>query len=362
MSDTDGIKLKIDDLGYGDFFEAARNNLGWGGFEVARVIVEHKGIYRVRNSNGEYSAKITGKQIFDAVSREDYPAVGDWVAIMVIGEKQAVIKGILPRKTMIKRKSIGKSEVQIIATNIDTVFVVQAVDLDYSLNRFERYFAIARDGGVKPAIILNKIDLIPKEELESRLNEIKDRFGDTDTICTSTVTDAGLDGLEKYIEKGKTYCFLGSSGVGKSSLINKLIGGEIIATKDICVRTDRGKHTTTGREMYFLEGGGIVIDNPGMREVGMADTGAGIDDLFDQIVALAKDCKYADCKHFVEPGCNVVAAVESGKLDREKFDNYIGLKKEAEFYEMSEIEKREKDRQFGKFVKKAKEQVKRCKH
>jgi ribosome biogenesis GTPase len=359
---NDDKKIKIEDLGYDDFFEVARKNLGWGGFEVARVVAEYKEAYRAKNPNGEYSAKITGKQIYTARSREDYPAVGDWAAITDLGAGLAVIEGVLPRRTMIKRKSSAGNEVQIIATNIDAAFVVQAVDGDYSLNRFERYIAIIRDGGIKPVIILNKIDLIPREELELKLNQIKTRFGDIDFIATSVITDAGMKGLKKYIAKGKTYCFLGSSGVGKSSLINKLIGKEVIKTRDISGRTDRGKHTTTGREMYFLENGGIVIDNPGLREVGMVDTGSGIDDLFDQIIVLAKDCKYADCKHNGEPGCRVMAAVKSGKLDEEKFNNYISLKKEAEYFEMTKVEKREKDRQFGKFIKTAKEQFKRYKH
>jgi ribosome biogenesis GTPase len=180
------------------------------------------------------------------------------------------------------------------------------------------------------------------------------------------VTDTGLDGLKQYIEKGKTYCFLGSSGVGKSSLINKLIGKKIIDTKEIDFRTDRGRHTTTGREMYFLETGssasltvnGIVIDNPGMREVGMADAGAGIDNLFDEITALAIKCKYADCTHTHEAGCAVLAAIKSGKLDADKFNNYAKLKTEAEFYQLNELEKRRKDRDFGKFIKTAKKQLK----
>lgn len=349
-------------MGYNNFFEVERQRLGLGGFAVARVIAEYKELYRVKNQNGEYLARITGKQMFNAASRQDYPAVGDWVAISEINDEQAVIEGILPRKTMIKRRSCGKNEIQIIATNIDVAFVVQAVDGDYSLNRFERYLAIAQNGGVKPVIILNKADLVSKEDLNLKIDQIKKRFCDVDVIITSTITDSGLDELREYITARNTYCFLGSSGVGKSSLINRLIGKELIKTSSISTNTDRGRHTTTGREMHFLEGGGILVDNPGMREVGMADTEAGIDDIFGQITDLAQGCRYADCTHTREPGCAVLAAVKAGRLDEGKYNNYIGLKKEAEYYQMSEIEKREKDRQFGKFIKRAKDQLKKDGH
>lgn len=361
-------KIKLEDLGYDDFFESSRKKLGWGDFSVARVMAEHKGAYEVINQNGEFLAKITGKQIFNALSREDYPAVGDWAAISELDTERAVIRGVLPRKTIIKRKfgdknKMGdKTEVQVIGANIDVAYVVESIGRDYNLNRFERYFSIARDGGVVSAIILNKTDLISQEELSLKLEQLKQRFNDINIVATSTVNDEGLTELRKNILPGKTYCFLGSSGVGKSSLINKLLGENIIKTDDISFRANRGKHITTGREMYFLKDGGLVIDNPGMREVGMADASAGIDSLFDEITVLAEGCKYADCTHIHEPDCAVLAALKSGRLDEGKYNNYTNLKKEAEYYELSALEKREKDRDFGKFIKKAKKDISQIKH
>ncbi len=357
-------EIKIEDLGYNSFFETNKKRLGLDAFLVARVISEFKEAYKVKNLNGEYLAKITGKQMFEASSREDYPAVGDWVIVTELDNDHAVINGILPRLTIIKRKygdknSAGeKDRSQIIATNIDVAFVVESVGRDYNLNRFERYFVIARNGGVKPAIILNKIDLLSKEELDKILTQLKNRFPETDIISTSVVSNEGLDELKRYIDRSKTYCFLGSSGVGKSSLINKLIGEGAIKTGNVSSYSGRGKHITTARQMYFLENGGIVIDNPGMREVGMTDAGQGIDDIFEEITALAKKCKYADCTHIHEPGCAVIKSVKSGELDEGKYSNYINLKKETDYYEMNDLEKREKDRQFGKFVNRMKKELK----
>jgi ribosome biogenesis GTPase len=286
------------------------------------------------------------------------------VVINEADKEQAVIKSILPRKTVMKRKygnknRIGeKGETQIIAANIDVAFIIESVERDYNLNRIERYFAIANDGGIQPTVILNKIDLIPQKELEAKIDEIKNRLPGIDVIATSTKTEEGLMDLNKYIVKNQTYCFLGSSGVGKSSLINKLLEEEIIKTKEIGERSKRGKHATTVREMYFLPEGGIVIDTPGVREVGMTDTSEGVDNIFDEIIILSENCKFVDCTHVHEPDCAVLKAVELGQLDEDRYANYIRLKKEAEHFEMSGFEKKEKSRQFGKFVNKAKKDLK----
>jgi ribosome biogenesis GTPase len=276
-----------------------------------------------------------------------------------------VIQKILPRKTIIKRKRGDKDkigsrvEIQVIGTNIDVAFIVESVNRDYNLNRIERYFAITKDQGIKPVVILNKIDLISKQELDLIVVQTKERFNDLDVILTSTLNKKGLEELKTYLEKGKTYCFLGSSGVGKSSLINKLIGSNAIKTGDISKYSDRGKHVTTSREMYFLENGGIVIDNPGIREVGLANVSTGIDDSFEEIFEIGKKCKYKNCTHTNEPGCEVLKAVKQGKLDENKYNNYLNLKKESEFYEMSDFEKREKEKSFGKFIKNAKKDFKK---
>lgn len=354
-------KIDLENIGYSDFFMNNRDTASNDNLVPARIVAEHKELYILRNEISEFSAKIRGKMMFAASSREDYPAVGDWVLITIFDKSQAVIHQILPRRTILKRKSAGNSDTQIIASNIDTAFIVESPDRDYSLNRFERYFALAQSGRIKPAIVLNKTDLITEAELGIKIDELKERFRDTDIYTSSTVSGKGITDLKKDIKKGLTYCFIGSSGVGKSSIINMLLGDDIIKTGEISSHTNRGKHITTHRQLFVLKTGGLLIDNPGMREIGLLDSGTGIKNVFSEIHNLSKKCRFSNCTHIHEPGCAVVETIKFGDLDKDKYDNYIKLVKENKYNTMTKLEKREKDRKFGKFINEAKKQIKRYK-
>ncbi len=339
-------------LGYTEEMETYRAENGYEEFDVGRVILEHKERYIVLNERGEYDAEILGQMRFKAEKRSDFPAVGDWVVFQEFNEDQAIIHTILPRINSLERKSVGsESDRQLIATNIDTAFIVVAADRDFSVNRIQRYLAIILESKIEAIIVLNKIDLIEPDECKELLQEIRGRIPDVPVVLASCEDESGIEELKNCLESNRTYCLLGSSGVGKSSLLNKLSGEDFMPTASISEASVRGKHTTTHRELILLSSGAMIIDNPGMREVGMASTSSGIHEVFDVISDLVLNCKYSDCQHINEDGCKVLEAVESGEITKADYDNYMQLKKEQDHFQSSELERKQKGKALSKHIK-----------
>lgn len=344
--------MKLDDLGYNDKIEKSRIENNLEDFDIGRVISEHKERYIVKTEKGEFEAEITGNLRFSAKGREDFPAVGDWVALTMYDSGFSIIHEILPRFSIISRQSVSQfGEVQIIATNIDYAFLIQAVDRDFNINRLERYLTICYSSDVSPIIVLSKTDLIDEQRMNGILNDIKLRIKNVPVIAISNETQNGYEAIKKTIEKGKTYCMLGSSGVGKSTLLNNLSGRTIMRTDTISQSTNKGRHVTSHRELIILENGGILVDNPGMREVGIADTTSGLEITFDKIVSLSQNCKFKDCTHTRETGCSILEAVEKGDIDKNSYENYLKLEREKAHFELTVVEKRKKDKELGKIIK-----------
>ena len=355
--------MKLDDLGYNDKIEKSRIENNLEDFEIGRVISEHKERYIVKTEKGEFEAEITGNLRFSAKGREDFPAVGDWVALTIYDSGFSVIHGILPRFSIISRQAVSQfGEVQIIATNIDYAFLIQAVDRDFNINRLERYLTICYSSDVSPIIVLSKTDLIDEQRMNGILNDIKLRIKNVPVIAISNETQNGYEAIKKTIEKGKTYCMLGSSGVGKSTLLNNLSGRTIMRTDTISQSTNKGRHVTSHRELIILENGGILVDNPGMREVGIADTTCGLEITFDKIVSLSQNCKFKDCTHTRETGCSILEAVEKGDIDKNSYENYLKLEREKAHFELTVVEKRKKDKELGKIIKNYKKDMNKNKY
>lgn len=321
-------------------------------FETARVLSEHKERYIIGVNNKIYEAEITGNMRYSANSRDDFPAVGDWVLAAIYDNDFAIIHEVLPRTSVLHRQAVGQfGEMQIIAANIDFAFITLAVDRDFNINRIERYLTICNSAKVKPFIILSKTDLIEKNELDSLITDLKTRVNNIPVITVSNRTKNGIEELKSILEKGKTYCFLGSSGVGKSTLINILLGKDIIKTSSLSDSTGKGKHTTSRRELFVLDNGSMLIDNPGMREVGIADIGSGLETTFDSIIQISKNCKFSDCRHINEKGCAVIDAVKKGIIDESSYKNFLKMEREKIRFQSTVADKRKKDKAFGKMIK-----------
>lgn len=318
----------------------------------ARVITQEKGYYRIYDGKEERLAEVSGKFRYQVQNVSDYPAVGDYVtATWPEDGSNSIITGLFPRRSAFIRKAAGQdTHEQVVAANIDTVFVCMSLNNDFSLRRLERYLATAWDSGASPVVVLTKADLC--EDLAGKIAEVETVAMGVEILAVSSLKE-DVAAVVPYLQAGKTIAFLGSSGVGKSTLINKLLGQDRIQTAGIR-SDDKGRHTTTHRELLTLPCGAFVIDTPGMRELGMWEHEAGIENTFADIEALTARCRFADCTHNREPGCAVLAALEDGTLSIERWNSYRKLKTESAYAadEAAYLEaKRNKFKEIAKFNK-----------
>jgi len=342
----------LEALGWDSWFAEQAMVHGDSPATVARVASVDRDQLLLLNARGAFRAKLAGKALYAASSAAELPCVGDWVRVIKAEADQfGLVQGIFERKTSLRRKAAGESvEYQMIAANVDVVIIVQSCHYDFNLKRLERYLVMVREGAAIPTILLTKTDLVDADTLAAQLAQIT-RAGITAPVLTlSNVTQAGIADLKAVLAPGKTYCFVGSSGVGKSTLINGLVGQEVLATRGVS-GSGEGRHTTVRRELILLENGAMVIDNPGMREFGLLGAESGIEQSYADIAAIASQCHFSDCRHSNEPGCAVLAALAAGKMAAEHYANFLKLRSESAYHQLSYAEKRKKDKDFGRFIK-----------
>ena len=355
--------MNLSDLGLTSELSAGMGDRNPESFHLGRVTQEHRERYIVSTGDYDYEAEITGNLRFTANSRSDFPAVGDWVVIAIHDSNFALIHKILPRKSVLERQSVGKvGEKQIISANVDFAFIMQSIDNNFNINRLERYLTICYSAGIEPVLVISKIDLSTESAIKRAIRDLETRDKKVKYILLSNLTHTGLDQILNFIQKGKTYCVVGSSGVGKSTLINNLLKKNILKTREISQSTNKGKHVTGHRELFIMENGGIIIDTPGMRELGMTDNPEGIRTTFQEIFDLALKCKLPGCNHINERGCAVTEALNAGIIDKKSLDNFRKILKEQERFQTTVAEKRKKDRQFGKMVKEIMKEKKKNKY
>ncbi len=353
--------MNIHSLGYDDFYAKNFALHGAKGYVPGRIVREESQIYRVLCEAGELRATVSGRLWYHAEARSEFPAIGDWVALRVIeGEQKARIQAILPRKSCFSRKEAGTvTREQIIAANVDVLFIVTGLDRDFNVRRLERYLLLASDSGATPVVVLNKADLCENDELSDKLGQARAVAPGTPVLPISALTGMGLESLFLYLEKGQTGALAGSSGVGKSALINALLEDEQQVVGEVRASDGRGKHTTTHRELFILPSGGMLIDSPGMRELQLWTEEESLDDAFSDIEELAENCRFRDCQHQSEPGCAIHLALQSGELDGARFDSYLRLQKEARYLarrqdQKARLEEQAKWRRISRQIRKMK--------
>jgi ribosome biogenesis GTPase len=302
------------------------------GLILARVAVSHRDLYRLYTEAGEVAGEPAGALWHRSAEAAAMPVVGDWVAARIVGPAQAIVEAVLPRRSCFERRNPGKREDrQAIAANIDLVFLVCGLDGDFNLRRLERYLTLAAESGVAPVVVLNKADLCG--DAAARAREAIAVAGSSPVVALSALEDGGIEPLHAFLGPGRTAALLGSSGVGKSTIVNRLLGGERFLTGAVRESDSRGRHTTTHRELVPLPAGGALIDTPGMRELQLWAGQGSVDEVFDEIGTLAAQCRFGDCTHAVEPGCAVQAALATGAVSPDRWESYRKLLGEARRHE-----------------------------
>lgn len=355
--------MKVSELGFDAWFQARRSELEKPALGVARVTRVDRDRYLVLNEQSEIQAEATGNLLFSADSSQNLPCTGDWVLVDYYNDDTlAIIHDVLPRKSFLRRRAPGrKVDYQIIASNIDVAFIMQSCDANFNIPRLERYLVMVSEGRIKPVILLSKSDLVGAGELEQLRSEIRNAHISAPVTAFSSTTGDGLQMIRQSLEKSKTYCMLGSSGVGKTTLLNHLLGREEFETNPVREKDGHGRHTTARRQLSVLDNGALLIDTPGMRELGMLAAGSGIEKSFSDITELSASCRYRDCTHTNEPGCAILEALGKGALDEKRYRSYLKLKKESDYYQMSYAERRLKDKRFGRMINNALKQLRKRK-
>lgn len=340
-------------IGYSSWFESRADDKKIAAHGVARVVSVHKDSYTVTKGGEAIFAELSGNLLYSTESASDLPTTGDWVyADFFDDDTHAIIYGVFPRKTLLKRKAAGKLvDFQLIAANIDVAFIVQSLNENLNIRRLERYLVMVNDAGIEPVILLSKCDLVSSDELSEIKNKISSIAPEITMLEFSNLNKDNIDSIISLLKPEHSYCLLGSSGVGKTTLLNSLIGKEIFETKSVSKVQSKGRHTTTSRQLICLDGGAMIIDTPGMRELGSMSVDDGLDETFSEILTLSKMCKFSNCSHSTEEGCAILAAISAGELSEERYRNYQKMKKESDFNEMSYSEKRKKDKSFAKLIK-----------
>lgn len=343
----------LESLGYSNWFKSRADDKKSTAHSIARIASVHKDSYTVTKGGADIFSELSGNLLYRSDSASELPTTGDWVyADFYDDDTHAILYDIFPRKTLLKRKAAGRVvDFQLIAANIDVAFIIQSLNDNFNLRRLERYLVMVNESGIEPVILLSKCDLISKEEIDKVKGEILGIAPQVTVMEFSNLNRENIDSITNLLKSGFTYCLLGSSGVGKTTLLNSIIGDDKFETQTVSKIQSKGRHTTTSRQLVRLETGAMIIDTPGMRELGSMSADDGLNETFSEILELTQNCKFGNCSHSNEKGCAILSAIDGGELPEHRYKNYLKMKRESEFNQMSYLEKKKKDKNFGKLIK-----------